>query len=530
MTAEPLEDPEASSSSTHDLPEASSDNTADENSADLPGESEGPDSLPDDVPPGDIDEVLAEHDVDQTSEAKAITTEQNEEQDFIRTDTFMRQDEDLLSKQISTITEKNVDQAYMQINTVFEQDKDQASIQTATLMGQDEDQAFLQIVTSVGQNKDQASIQTATLMGQDEDQASLQIATYVGQNKDQPSMQMDTSIGQDVEPAISTDTATSAVKDESPDIPHQGQDNPEETTSLLPQDPGILQVFVGFQNPVWDRLAENNRTSRSRTVSPSDSQTQEKTLGNPNVPEGQPVLVPNADVLSNLPEHVQTSVGAADPPPSDTSGRDPEPTPTTNSAKQEAEGFKALNPGSKARSPGLTSEDSAADSGIPPDPPDPGSPGGSPPHSPDFYQVALGRNLLDPNLYRPDVENDYMRSMTSLLGCGEGSISSLTDILVWSDTATRMGVAVGILASGCSSPADRLQDEGPRLRTVASLLRSARSAFSSGVMSGTGSALHSVTHLLESVERRTMEGIRSAMRYLAHHLTSRWARTGPSGN
>lgn len=500
MTAEPLEDPEASSSSTHDLPEASSDNTADENSADLPGESEGPDSLPDDVPPGDIDEVLAEHDVDQTSEAKAIATEQNEEQDFIRTDTFMRQDEDLLSKQISTITEKNVDQVSMQINTVFEQDKDQASIQTATLMGQDEDQAFLQIVTSVGQNKDQ------------------------------PSMQMDTSIGQDVEPAISTDTATSAVKDESPDTPHQGQDNPEETTSLLPQDPGILQVFVGFQNPVWDRLAENNRTSRSRTVSPSDSQTQEKTLGNPNVPEGQPVLVPNADVLSTLPEHVQTSVGAADPPPSDTSGRDPEPTPTTNSTKQEAEGFKALNPGSKARSPGLTSEDSAADSGIPPDPPDPGSPGGSPPHSPDFYQVALGRNLLDPNLYRPDVENDYMRSMTSLLGCGEGSISSLTDILVWSDTATRMGVAVGILASGCSSPADRLQDEGPRLRTVASLLRSARSAFSSGVMSGTGSALHSVTHLLESVERRTMEGIRSAMRYLAHHLTSRWARTGPSGN
>ncbi|XP_021022447.1 testis-expressed protein 44 isoform X5 [Mus caroli] len=530
MTAEPLEDPEASSSSTHDLPEASSDNTADENSADLPGESQEPDSLPDDVPPGDIDEVLAEHDVDQTSEAKAITTEQNEEQDFIRTDTFMRQDEDLVSKQISTITEKNVDQVSMQINTVFEQDKDQASIQTATLMGQDEDQASLQIATSVGQNKDQPSIQTATLMGQDEDQASLQIATSVGQNKDQPSMQMDTSIGQDVEPAISTDTATSAVKDESPDTPHQGQDNPEETTSLLPQDPGILQVFVGFQNPVWDRLAENNRTSRSRTVSPSDSQTQEKTLGNPNVPEGQPDLVPNADVLSALPEHVQTSVGATDPPPSDTSSPDPKPTPTTNSAEQEAEGFKVLNPGSKARSPGPTSEDSAADSGIPPAPPDPGSPGGSPPRSPDSYQVALGRNLLDPNLYRPDVENDYMRSMTSLLGCGEGSISSLTDILVWSDTATRMGVAVGILASGCSSPADRLQDEGPRLRTVASLLRSARSAFSSGVMSGTGSALRSVTHLLESVERRTMEGIRSAMRYLAHHLTSRWARTGPSGD
>lgn len=501
MTAEPLEDPEASSSSTHDLPEASSDNTPDENSADLPGESEGPDSLPDDVPPGDIDEALAEQDVDQTSEAKAIATEQDEEeQAFIQIDTFMRQDEDLVSKQIGTITEKNVDQMFMQINTVTEQDKEQASIQTAALIGQDKDQA------------------------------SLQIATSVGENKDQPSMQTDTSIGQDVELAIFTDTATSAVKNESPDTPYQSQDNPEETTSLLPQDPGILQLFVGFQNPVWDRLAENNRTSRSRTVSPSDSQTQEKTLGKPNVPEGQPEIVPNADIPSVLPEHVQSPVGATDPPPSDTSGPDPEPMPTTNSAEQGAEGFKASNPGSKARSPGPTSEGSTADSGIPPAPPDPGPPGGSPPRSPDSYQVALGRNLLDPNLYRPDVENDYMRSMTSLLGCGEGSISSLTDILVWSDTATRMGVAVGILASGCSCPADRLQDEGPRLRTVASLLRSARSAFSSGVMSGTGSALRSVTHLLESVERRTREGIRSAMRCLAHHLTPRWARTGPTGD
>lgn len=501
MTTEPLEDPEASSSSAHDLPEASSDNKADENSADLPGESEGPDSLPDDDPPGDIAIALSEQDVDEASAAEAIDTEHDEEQAFVHIDTFLKQSEDLEDlafKQTTIIPEKKVDPVSLQITTVIEQDKNQASMQTATSMGQDEDQASMQIPTSVGQEKDQASAET------------------------------DTSIEQEVEPAISLAAATSGVKDESPDTPSQSQDNSEEITSLLPQDPGILQVFVGFQNPVWDRLAENNRTSRSRTVSPSDSQTQEKTPGKPIVPEGQPEIAPIADVPSVLPEDVQPSVGATDPPPSDTSGPDPEPSTPTKSADQEAEGDKALNSDRKARPPGPTSEDLASDSGNPQAPPVSNSPEDCPPPSADSRQV--GRNLLNPNLYRPEVENDYMRSMTSLLGCGENSISSLTDILVWSDTATRMGVAVGILASGCSSPADRLQDEGPRLRTVASLLRSARSAFSSGVMSGTGSALRSVTHLLESVERRTMEGIRSAMRYLTHHFTPRWARTGPSGD
>lgn len=469
MTTEPLEDPEANSSSADVLPKPSSDDNAHENAADLPGESEGPDSLPDDVPPGDIYKAL-QQDVDQASDEKNIAAEQDEEQAFIQMDTFMRQDED---------------QASMQINTIIEQDEDQASMLTATLVGQDEDQA---------------------------------------------SRQMDTSTGQAVEPAISMATATSGVKDESPDTASQSQDNPKEITSLLSQDSGVLQMFVGFQSPVWDRLAENNRTSWSRTVSPSDSQTQEQTLGRPDVPEGQPEKAPNAGVPSAPPEYVQPSVGATDPSPSDTSGPDPEPRTPTNSAEQEAEGAKDLNPESKARSPGQTSEDLAAASTIPQASPVPGSPAGSPPPSPDSYQVALGRNLLDPNLYRPDVENDYMRSMTSLLGCGEDSISSLTDILVWSDTATQMGVAMGILASGCRSPADRLQEEGPRLRSVASLFRSARSAFSSGVMSGTGSALRSVTHLLESVERRTMEGIHSAMHFLTHHFTSRWARTGSNGD
>ncbi|CAO2625276.1 Testis-expressed protein 44 [Lemmus lemmus] len=378
---------------------------------------------------------------------------------------------------------------------------------------------------------DQVSMQTDTLIGQDEDQAPLQTATSKGQDEDQAPIQTATSIGKGVEIVISMNTPASGDKDENPDAPSQNQENLDENTSLLSQNASVLQVFVGFQNPVWDRLAENNRASRSRTVSPSDSQNQEKTPGILHVPEGQPEIAPKAEVPSASPEDAQPSVAAPNPSTLDTSSPDQEPKGITKSAEQEVEGFKALNPESKDRPPVPTREDLADESRILQTPPPfSSSPGGSPPPSPGSCHMSLGRNLLDPSLYRPDVENDYMRSMTSLLGSGEDSISSLADILVWSDTATGMGLAVGILASGRSSPADILHDEGPSLRTVSSLLGNARSAFSSGLVAGTGSALRSVTHLLESVERRTVEGIRSAVHYLANHFTSRWARTGPNGD
>ncbi|KAL1770627.1 hypothetical protein HispidOSU_005452 [Sigmodon hispidus] len=488
MTTEPLEEAEATSRPVYDA-----------SSVDLPGESPSPDFLPDDVPSADVTAALTEQqDVDQASVATAIATEQ---------------------------------------------DEDQVSIKAATFVGQEEGQASVQIATPTEQNVNQVPTQIATFMGQDENQASTSTTTSMEQNGNQASMQMATPIGQDVEAAISTDISTGG-REESPDAPSHNQENPEEITSLLPQDPGTLQLFVGFQNPVWDRLAENNRASRSRTVSPSVSQNQnqEKTPGKLNVPEGQPETAPNADIPSALtedvpaalPEDVQPSVGATDPSPLETSSPDLESTSITKSAEQEAEGFKSLNPESKARSPVPTGEDSSDDSTILHTSPFPSSPTCSTPPSPDLCHAALGRNLLDPNLYRADVEHDYMRSMTSLLGGGEGSISSLADILVWSDTATGMGLAVGLLAAGHSSPADRLQDEGPSLRSVSSLLGSARSAFSSGLVAGTGSALRSVTHLLESMERRTAEGIRSAVRsavrYLANHLTQRWARTGPNSD
>ncbi|OBS72725.1 hypothetical protein A6R68_12703 [Neotoma lepida] len=480
MTSEPLEEAEATSRPVYDLPEASVGNEADHNSANLPGKSQSPDFLPDDVPPVNVPAALTEQqDVDQASVATAIATEQ---------------------------------------------DEDQVSIDTATLIGQDEDQASVQTTTSMEQYVDQMSTQITAPIGQE---ASLYIATSMGQDGNQASMRMATSVEQDVETAISMNISTSGDKDESPDAPSHNQENPEEITSLLPQEPGVLQAFVGFQNPVWDRLAENNRASRSRTFSPSDSQNQEKTPGKLSVPEGQPEIAPNADVPSALPEDVQPSVGATDPSTLDNSSPDLESMDITKSADQEAEGFKALNPESKARPPVATMEDLADDSMILQTPPFLSSPAGSTPPSPDPHHMALGRNLLDPSLYRSDVENDYMRSMTSLLGGGEGSISSLADILVWSDTAAGMGLAVGFLASGHSSPADRLHDEGPSLHTVSSLLGSARSAFSSGLVAGTGSALRSVTHLLESVERRTMEGIRSAVRYLASHFTPRWPQYEP---
>nr|XP_042115688.1 testis-expressed protein 44 isoform X2 [Peromyscus maniculatus bairdii] len=515
MTTGPLEEAEATSRPAYDLPEASVGSEAEESSENLPGKSHSPDYLPDDEPPSGITATLPEEqDVDPASVATTFTAEQDEDPVSIDANTFVGQDEDQASLQTATSVEQYVDQVSTQITAVNGQDEDQVSTQITAVNGQDEDQVSKQITT---------------VNGQDEDQVSTPIATSTGQDGNQASMQMATSIGQDVETAISMDISTSGDKEESPDAPSHNQEHPEEITSLLPQEPGILQVFVGFQNPVWDRLAENNRASRSRTVSPSDSQHQEKTPGKPCVPEGQPEIAPNADLPSALPEDAQPSAGATDPSTVDTSSPDLEPT-GTKSAEQEAGGFRALNPESKARPPGATREDLADDSTVLQTPPSLSSPAGGPPPSPDPCHVALGRNLLDPSLYRSDVENDYMRSMTSLLGGGEGSISSLADILVWSDTATGMGLAVGFLASGHSSPADRLHDEGPSLRTVSSILGSARSAFSSGLVAGTGSALRSVTHLLESVERRTAEGIRSAMRYLVNHFTSRLARTAPNGD
>uniref|UniRef100_A0A8C0TPV8 Uncharacterized protein n=1 Tax=Canis lupus familiaris TaxID=9615 RepID=A0A8C0TPV8_CANLF len=91
------------------------------------------------------------------------------------------------------------------------------------------------------------------------------------------------------------------------------------------------------------------------------------------------------------------------------------------------------------------------------------APGGSGPPSPGPQEVALGGRSLDSSLCMANEEDSYMRSMTSLLGGGEGSISSLADVLVWSETT--VGMASALLASGHSSVTDLLHSPGPSLRS-----------------------------------------------------------------
>ncbi|XP_045650153.1 testis-expressed protein 44 [Ursus americanus] len=199
-------------------------------------------------------------------------------------------------------------------------------------------------------------------------------------------------------------------------------------------------------------------------------------------------------------------------------------TSTTETAEEGPEGPEALDVDTN-RSQGVTegaSEDRSGNLQAQQFPP---SPGGSAPPSPGPQEVALGRRSLDSRLYEADEENTYMRSMTSLLGGGEGTISSLADVLVWSETTT--GMATAFLASGHSSVTDLLHSTGPSLRSVSSILGS---TFSSGPMAGTSSALRSITHMLERVEQRTVEGVRLAVRYLTSHLLPGQAHDGPNSD
>ncbi|XP_038606188.1 testis-expressed protein 44 [Tachyglossus aculeatus] len=114
-------------------------------------------------------------------------------------------------------------------------------------------------------------------------------------------------------------------------------------------------------------------------------------------------------------------------------------------------------------------------------------------------------------------EGTYLRSVTSLLGGGEGPIRSLSDILVWTETAVDR--ATGFLEASRTSVSDLLHGTGTALRSVTSLLGDASSAFTSGLVNGTGRALRSMTQLLDHIEQRTMEGIRSALRYVTDSLS-----------
>ncbi|XP_047399864.1 testis-expressed protein 44 [Sciurus carolinensis] len=307
----------------------------------------------------------------------------------------------------------------------------------------------------------------------------------------------------DVDQAASEAPPTSGDKDESEAAPGSGQE-PEEITSLVPQDPGALQVFVGRQNLLPVGVADDE-SAQGGVALLSDSKAQERTPPKASGPKSQLVFA--------LPP-----TGAADPTTAATGGlRHPPPTEVTKAAEK-VEGSQMVT--------GEDLVDSSKELRVQSFPP---SPACSAPPSPlpSPHAEAPGRRLLDSDLYMADEDSGYMRSMTSLLGGGEGSISSLADILVWSEPMG-MTMAMGFLATGHSSPTELLRSTGPSLRSVSSILGSASSTFTSGLATGTGSTLRSVTQVLESVERRTMESIRSAMRYLTSHLAPRRFHAGPS--
>ncbi|XP_078012864.1 testis-expressed protein 44 isoform X1 [Phascolarctos cinereus] len=116
-----------------------------------------------------------------------------------------------------------------------------------------------------------------------------------------------------------------------------------------------------------------------------------------------------------------------------------------------------------------------------------------------------------------DDNDSYLRSITSLVGGGEGPISSLTDILVWTETA--MGTATGLLNASHMSVTDVLHGTGTALRSMTSLLGRAHNVFTSGLFSGTGTVFRTMSQFLGNIERRTVNGIRSAFRFMALHIS-----------
>lgn len=138
-------------------------------------------------------------------------------------------------------------------------------------------------------------------------------------------------------------------------------------------------------------------------------------------------------------------------------------------------------------------------------------------------QVATASLPLSPRsstflIGEDDNDNDsYMRSITSLVGGGEGPIRSLTDILVWTETA--MGTATVLLNSSHTSMTNILHGTGTALRSMTNLLSGARTVLTSGLLSGTGNVLRTMSQLIGDIERRTVEGIRFAFRFVAHHMS-----------
>nr|XP_025861971.1 testis-expressed protein 44-like [Vulpes vulpes] len=285
-----------------------------------------------------------------------------------------------------------------------------------------------------------------------------------------------------------------------------------------------LQMSTSPQDPAWDGQGQDSRMIQGLQTSQRDSLAGEETPQSAGIPDREQEsapTTPSAEVQPSRTVDAQPMGSAADTA-SQPRGQD---TSATESMEADPEHLEPVSldtealPG--AESQGVTEGDLGERSRDLRRPSV--APGGSGPPSPGPQEVALGGRSLDSSLCMANEEDSYMRSMTSLLGGGEGSISSLADVLVWSETT--VGMASALLASGHSSVTDLLHSPGPSLRSVSSILGS---TFSSGLMAGTSLALRSVTHLLERVEQRTLEGVRLAVRYLTSHLAPQQAHASPN--
>ncbi|XP_061244164.1 testis-expressed protein 44 [Bos javanicus] len=290
-----------------------------------------------------------------------------------------------------------------------------------------------------------------------------------------------------IEPATSGTTSESGDADKHEAAEGQAQE-PREATAL-PADPapGALKNSLGFQNLVQKGLLQDSSGTQNPQIFQVNSLVEEATpqaVATPDREQEPATATPSAEAQSPQNVEAQPIMSTADPKDQ----LDPGTADTPETVEEKPEGPEALNPDHDASL--------------------------SAPASPGPGALAPGTGPLDSTAGE---ENSYMRSMTSLLGGGEGSISSLADILVWSDAT--MGLATGFLATGRGSVSDLLHSPGPSLRSVSSILGRASSALSSRLVVRTRLALRSVTHVLESVEQRTIEGIRSAMYYLTSHLT-----------
>ncbi|XP_039090503.1 testis-expressed protein 44 [Hyaena hyaena] len=336
-----------------------------------------------------------------------------------------------------------------------------------------------------------------------------------------------------VDQVTSTPSSASGDKDKHEEAVGDSQEPKEAMALLGDQASNDPQMPTSPQDPAWDGQVQNASTASSPQSFQHDSLVKEETPQMAGVLDRDQEFAPaTAGVKAELPGEVDGQPAVS---PAHSDGQADTETISTTTAteggalEEESEGPETLNPDPEASTAPESQEvtegdlvDGPAHLQAQPLPP---SPGGSAPPSPGPYEVDAGRRCLDASLYMADEENSYMRSMTSLLGGGEASISSLADILVWSETT--MGMATAFLASGHSSVTDVLQSTGPSLRSVSSILGG---TFSSGLMTGTSSALRSVTHMLETVEQRTIEGIRSAVRYLTSHLGPRRAPAGPNSD